>query len=393
MIHQRVLAVLSVSIALSACASMGKGSTAPAPGGNAASRRNPFLDVNFFLNPEYVDNVEATAKAFPAEADAIRKVKQYPSGLWLDSIAHVANLPLWLGEARKQQQASGKPTLSLVVVYDLPNRDCAANSSAGELKVSENGAARYRTEFIDVIAKHFKDYSELPIVVILEPDSLGNLVTNMNLPKCADSRSAYVDSTVYAIQKLQLPNVSIYLDAAHAGWLGWDHHRESLIKVYKKVLKQAGGTDMIRGFATNVSNYTHLYNRDGMAMESSDPCYNEMIYVKKLAVGLSDSGVKNKGFIIDTSRNGKGGIRKVWGHWCNIKGAGLGERPRAAPAPFIDAYFWIKPPGESDGISDPTQPRFDAECASNESAQGAPQAGVWFQSYFLDLVRNAVPPL
>jgi len=38
-------------------------------------------------------------------------------------------------------------------------------------------------------------------------------------------------------------------------------------------------------FATNVSNYTHLYNRDGMAMESSDPCYNEMVYVKKLAVG------------------------------------------------------------------------------------------------------------
>jgi cellulose 1,4-beta-cellobiosidase len=392
MIHQRVFAVLSVSIALSACASIGK-APSQAPTGRETSRRNPFLDVNFFLNPEYVASVEATAKAFPAEADAIRKVEQYPTGLWLDSIAHVANLPLWLGEARKQQQASGKPTLSLVIVYDMPNRDCAANSSAGELKVSENGAARYRTEFIDVIAKHFKDFSELPIVVILEPDSLGNLVTNMNLPRCADSRSAYIESTVYAIQKLQLPNVSIYLDAAHAGWLGWDHHREALIRVYKKVLKQAGGYDMIRGFATNVSNYTHLYNRDGMAMESSDPCYNEMVYVKKLAVGLSDYGVRNKGFIIDTARNGKGGIRKVWGRWCNIKGAGLGERPRAAPAPFIDAYFWIKPPGESDGISDPTQPRFDAECASDESAPGAPQAGVWFQSYFVDLVRNAVPPL
>jgi cellulose 1,4-beta-cellobiosidase len=392
MIHQRVFAVLSVSIALSACASIGK-APSQAPTGRETSRRNPFLDVNFFLNPEYVANVEATAKAFPAEADAIRKVEQYPTGLWLDSIAHVANLPLWLAEARKQQQASGKPTLSLVVVYDMPDRDCAAKSSAGELTASQNGGARYRTEFIDVIAKHFKDYSDLPIVAILEPDSLGNLVTNMNLPKCSEARSIYVDSTVYAIQKLQLPNVSIYLDAAHAGWLGWDHHREALIRVYKKVLKQAGGYDMIRGFATNVSNYTHLYNRDGAAMESSDPCYNEMVYVKKLAVGLSDNGVRNKGFIIDTARNGKGGIRKVWGHWCNIKGAGLGERPRAAPAPFIDAYFWIKPPGESDGISDPTQPRFDAECASDESATGAPQAGVWFQSYFVDLVRNAVPPL
>jgi cellulose 1,4-beta-cellobiosidase len=394
MIHQRVFAILSVSLAFSACAGTGTGGPGSVdPARAAASRRNPFLDVNFFLNPEYVENVEATAKAFPSDAEAIRKVKQYPTGLWLDSIAHVANVPLWLDEARKQQKASGKPTLSLLVVYDLPNRDCAANSSAGELKVEENGVARYRTEFIDVIAAHFKKYPELPIVVILEPDSLGNLVTNMNIPNCVAARDAYVNSTAYAIQKLGLPNVSIYLDAAHAGWLGWDHHREAIIKVYKKVLKAAGGVDMIRGFATNVSNYTHLYNRDGAAMESSDPCYNEMVYVKKLAVGLADHGVRNKGFIIDTSRNGKGGIRKVWGHWCNIKGAGLGERPRAAPEPFIDAFFWVKPPGESDGISDPTQPRFDAECASSESAPDAPQAGVWFQSYFHELVRNATPPL
>jgi len=94
------------------------------------------------------------------------------------------------------------------------------------------------------------------------------------------------------------------------------------------VLKAAGGVDTIRGFATNVSNYTHLYNRDGAAMESSDPCYNELVYVKKLAVSLADHGIRNKGFIIDTARNGKGQIRKVWGNWCNIKGAGLGERPR-----------------------------------------------------------------
>ena len=191
MIHQRVLATLSLSLAFSACAGTGTGGPGSVdPARAAASRRNPFLDVNFFLNPEYVENVEATAKAFPAEADTIRKVKQYPSGLWLDSIAHVANVPLWLDEARKQQKASGKPTLSLFVVYDLPNRDCAANSSAGELRVEENGVARYRTEFIDVIAAHFKKYSDLPIVVILEPDSLGNLVTNMNIPNCVAARDA-----------------------------------------------------------------------------------------------------------------------------------------------------------------------------------------------------------
>jgi cellulose 1,4-beta-cellobiosidase len=374
----------------------GGGASAPASGDSAraqASRRNPFLGANFFLNPEYVANVEATAKRFPSDADAIRKVKQYPTGLWLDSIAKVASIPQWLDQAKLQQQSSGQPTLSLFVVYDMPNRDCASKSSAGELKVAQNGAARYRTEFIDPIATHFRAYPDLPIVVILEPDSLANLVTNLNLPACDEARDVYVDSSAYAIQKLGLPNVSIYLDAAHAGWLGWDHHRENLIKIYKKVLKAAGGVNTIRGFATNVSNYTHLYNNDGMAMESSDPCYNELVYVKKLVVGLSDHGIRNKGFVVDTSRNGKGRIRKVWGNWCNIKGAGLGERPRAAPEPFVDAFFWIKVPGESDGTSDSTQPRFDPDCASSESAPNAPQAGTQFQAYFLDLVRNATPPL
>jgi cellulose 1,4-beta-cellobiosidase len=379
-----------------AYAGQGGPPTLGSPGGavqTSKNHRNPFVGVQFFLNPEYVAQVEAAAQSNPSDAAVIRKVKQYPTGLWLDSIAHVASVPKWLDQAKQQQQASGQPTLSVFVVYDMPNRDCAAKSSAGELRVAENGAARYRTEFIDPIAAHFKAHPELPIVVILEPDSLANLATNLNMPACAEARHVYMESAVYAIQKLALPNVSIYLDAAHAGWLGWDANREKAVKVFKQVLKAAGGVDMIRGFATNTSNYTHLSNRDGMAMESTNPCYNERIYVKKLAVMLSDFGIRDKGFIIDTSRNGKGQVRKVWGSWCNVKGAGLGERPRAEPEPFVDAYFWVKPPGESDGTSDPTQPRFDESCVSPDSAKGAPQAGAWFGSYFLDLVHNATPPL
>jgi cellulose 1,4-beta-cellobiosidase len=262
MTNQRVLAILAVSLALPACgAGLGKGAAAPAPDSAraAAAHRNPFLDVNFFLNPEYVENVEATAKAFPSDAEAIRKVKQYPSGLWLDTIAHVEFIPKWLNEARKQQQASGKPTLSLFVVYNMPNRDCAAKSSAGELRLDQNGATRYRNEYIERIVTLLKAYPELPIVTIVEPDSLPNLATNMNLPSCKEAHDAYIELTAYAIQRLaSLPNVSIYLDAAHAGWLGWNDNREKAVKVFKKVLKLAGGVDMIRGFATNTSNYTHL---------------------------------------------------------------------------------------------------------------------------------------
>jgi cellulose 1,4-beta-cellobiosidase len=79
--------------------------------------------------------------------------------------------------------------------------------------------------------------------------------------------------------------------------------------------------------------------------------------------------------------------------WCNIKGAGLGERPRAAPAPGVDAYWWVKPPGESDGASDPKTPGFDKGCSGGDAASGAPQAGKWFSTYFVDLVKNANPPL
>jgi cellulose 1,4-beta-cellobiosidase len=355
--------------------------------------KNPFKNVRFFLNPDYIEEVESTARKFPDKAAQIRRVEAQPTAVWLDTIAEVSKLPRFLDEAKKQQAESGQPTLSVFVLCDLPNRDCAAEASAGELAVEANGEARYRSEFIDPIAAQFEAHADQPIVAIVEPDSLANMATNMHMPKCAASAAAYRNSIVYAIKRLALPNVSIYLDAAHAGWLGWDHNRIKISNVFKRVLDEAGGIDKIRGFATNVSNYTHLRNRDGAALALTNPCPNEITYVKMLAETLSMYGIPGKGFIIDTSRNGKGGIRHQWGNWCNVKNAGLGERPRAEPMPGIDAYFWIKPPGESDGISDPSQPRFDEMCANPDAAQGAPQAGKWFESYFLELIRNATPTL
>ena len=317
---------------------------AAALGGQAGREANPFAGAAFFVDPDYAARVEATARRHSDEADAIRKVASQPTALWLDSIAKVAKVSGWLDEAKKQQIANGRPTALMLVLYDLPNRDCAANSSEGELRVEKNGEARYRNEFIDPLAALFQSHADQPIVVILEPDSLANLATNMGLPSCVAARSVYRDATVYALKKFALPNVSVYLDAGHAGWLGWDDNREKIAKVYKKVLVEAGGTQTIRGFVTNVSNYTHLRNRDGAVLEPTDPCPNELTYVKMLGETLSMYGIKDKGFLIDTSRNGKGGIRTKWGNWCNIKGAGLGERPRVQPEPGVDAFVWIKPP-------------------------------------------------
>jgi cellulose 1,4-beta-cellobiosidase len=363
-------------------------------GGSKSTRaENPFIGARFFINPAYKASVEAAAAADPTRGAQLVKVAAYPTAIWLDSIAAVANVSTALDQALEQQARSGQPVVTVFVVYDLPNRDCAAEASNGELSAEDGGEERYKRDFIDQIAAQFQAHNSQRIVAIVEPDSLPNLVTNMNIPKCAASGMVYRRSISYAISKLSMPHVYLYLDAAHAGWLGWDDNRSGAARVFREVLNAAGGVQQIRGFATNVANYTPLKRGEGKTLDSSNPCPDEITYVKRLSENLNDIGIENAGFIIDTSRNGRSGIRQDWGSWCNVKGAGLGERPQASPAPLIDAYYWVKPPGESDGVSDPSAPRFDPNCRSSDSAQNAPQAGQWFQSFFVELVRNAIPPL
>lgn len=391
-----VIGLVTLALLAAGCVRYSRGSrgTEQQNLGPAAAQKNPFEGAKLYLNPDYVAKVEQAAKDSPENAALYRKVAAHPTAIWLDTIERVASVGRYLDDAKRQQVASGQPTLTVFVVYDLPNRDCAALSSAGELKLSENGEQRYKSEFIDPIAAQFRAHPDQPIVVILEPDSLANLATNLGNPKCGESADAYLSCEAYAISRLALPNVGIYLDAAHAGWIGWNDNRSRMARIFKRVLDMAGGAHLIRGFATNVSNFNTLSDADGKKMDRSNPCPDEHSYVHRLSDTLKRVGIKKKGFIIDTARNGKGGLRHKWGAWCNVKGAGLGERPRAIiDDEPLDAYFWVKPPGESDGVSDPTQPRFDANCRSADSAPNAPQAGAWFSAYFADLVKNANPPL
>ncbi|HEY5957182.1 MAG TPA: glycoside hydrolase family 6 protein [Polyangiaceae bacterium] len=352
---------------------------------------SPFMGAELFRDPAYVAKVEAAAKADKANADLIRKVANYPTAIWLDSIASVSRIGKLLDAAEKQN-SNDKPVLVTFVIYDLPNRDCSAKASAGELDAEKGGAEKYKTDFIDKIAEKFALHPKLRIVAIVEPDSLGNLATNMNVPKCAASDQVYRSSIAYAIQKLHMPQVSTYLDAAHAGWLGWEANRPRIAKIFKDVLTQAGDTGMIRGFATNVSNYNTVAGSDGKKLGPANPCSDESTYVTKLTNALEIEGIRGKRFVIDTSRNGKV-VRATWGSWCNVKGAGIGPRPQASPLPLVDAYFWVKPPGESDGTSDPKATRFDANCASPDSMPNAPEAGQWFSAHFLEMAKNADPAL
>ena len=64
------------------------------------------------------------------------------------------------------------------------------------------------------ITKHTHRSSQLTTPT--EPDSLGNLVTNLNVAKCQESQTAYINGVEYAVKTLDFPNVSSYIDAIAA---------------------------------------------------------------------------------------------------------------------------------------------------------------------------------
>jgi cellulose 1,4-beta-cellobiosidase len=386
--------ILGFGLSLGACAMGPKPvPVTPATTPHAPDGVNPFAGARMYVNPDYSKTVEGLAAAHPGESGMLKKMAALPTAIWLSWIADTKDLPRYLDDALAQQKSGGKPVVTTFVVYDMPNRDCNAEASAGELPASDEGEARYQREYVDVIAAAFAAHADQRIAVILEPDSLANLITNLENPKCKAAEGIYKRSIAYAIAKLSLPNVFLYIDAAHGGWLGWPKNLAKSVPLYKEVLTMAGGPERIRGFALDVSNYNPPKDPTNPPRDPNAAPNDELGYAADLTKALAAAGITGKGFVIDTGRDGKAYIRTSTANWCNIKGAGLGERPRADPAPMIDAYLYIKVPGESDGIADPKAPRFDANCASDDATPGAPQAGKMFDSYLIDLLKNATPPL
>src|SRR5450432_1241936 len=386
--------VMGFGFALATCAAAPKPSpVVPSTTPHAPDGVNPFEGAHLYINPDYAKTVEGLAVAHPDDAALLKKMATFPTAIWLSWIADTKDVGRYLDDALAKQKAGGKPEVVTFVVYDLPNRDCNAASSAGELSADDTGEAGYQHRYIDVIAAAFAAHPDVRIAAVLEPDSLANLVTNLQNPKCEAAQGIYKRGIAYAITKLSLPNVFLYLDAAHAGWLGWPKNLGRSVTMYKEVLTMAGGADRIRGFALNVSNYDPAKDATNPKRQLDAAPDDELGYVGDLSKALDAAGITGKGFVIDTGRDGKGYIRSSPGNWCNIKGAGLGERPRAAPAPKVDAYLYIKVPGESDGTADAKATRFDENCVSEDATPGAPEAGKMFDAYLINLLKNATPPL
>lgn len=369
----------------------------------------------------------------------LSRIRKVPTAIWLTSTQSVTKGHRGNIASRVLASAAKKKRLVTFVVYNLPNRDCAAGASAGEyccMKKKENkcdmtgsdecsyGLRQYRRLFIDRLSRSVREYCDkVPMAFIIEPDSLPNLVTNLGMPNCGSSAtlSSYRKGISYAVRKLSSAcrKAAIYVDAGHGGWLGWKDNCEG----FADLIRDMGISKRMRGFAINVANYNALgvmcptsgfcdggKNADAECCKD-DPCqltgtynpgFTELNYamsLKKMG-GERIPGFKPR-FVIDTSRNGKGDARAECSNWCNIRDAGIGEFPtgKTRYPGIVDAYLWVKPPGESDGCTKVLPggsecPRFSESCASEDSIGNspneprAPEAGDWFAYNLKRLAMN-----
>jgi endoglucanase len=312
----------------------------------------------------------------------------------------------------------------VLVAYDVPGRDCSQYSSGGAAS-----SAAYR-QWIDAFAAGIGDNRAL---VVVEPDGLALLPEDCGptTDPTGELTAARIADLEYAVKTLKArPRTAVYLDAGNVQWHAVGEMAQRLL---------AAGVRHSDGFALNVSN-THptdhsarygtwtakcmWYATEGpeQARGHTDWCASQYYSSAAPNDGTPGNSVssadpttwrwtdawfdQNTGappaaelhhFVIDTSRNGLGAWTPEPGRysgdpevWCNAPGRGLGPRPTAdTDLPLVDAYLWIKIPGESDGsCTRNTGGTIDPEYGIVD-----PPAGTWWPDQARTLARNAAPRL
>ena len=202
----------------------------------------------------------------------------------------------------------------VVVAYAVPERDCGGASQGGAPDLPAYDA------WIDRFAAGL---GSREVIVVLEPDSIAQ-------SDClsAAARAGRFASLARAgrVLKAANPRARVYYDAGHSGW--------NPATQQAALLRQAGAASAASsdGIFSNVSNF-HTTSA-------------EIAYDRQVLAALG--GPPGLGAVIDTSRNGNGPPPE--GQWCDPAGRKIGQAPTLNTGePRIDAYLWVKLPGESDG--------------------------------------------
>uniref|UniRef100_UPI0031DF982C glycoside hydrolase family 6 protein n=1 Tax=Streptomyces hawaiiensis TaxID=67305 RepID=UPI0031DF982C len=247
----------------------------------------------------------------PRHAVIASRIAEQPAAVWFADYAPDTVT------ARVAAVTSGGAALGrvpVVVPYAIPGRDCGGHSQGGAPDLDAYDA------WIDRFAAGLGSGE---VIVVLEPDSVAQT-------EClsAAARADRFASLARAgrVLKGANPRARVYFDAGHSGWnaparqAAW--------------LRQAGAAspESSDGIFSNVSNF--------------HTTADEVAYDRRVLDALG--GPASLGAVIDTSRNGNGAPAE--GAWCDPTGRKLGRAPTLATgASRIDAYLWVKLPGESDG--------------------------------------------
>lgn len=297
---------------------------------------NPLSGQKFYVNPANpaAQNVRQLKSAGnEADAKQLEKIASRPIAEWLasDNGGTTQEVTDLAAAADKAKQ------MPVMTVYNTPQRDCGQYSSGGAADATE-----YKS-YIDAIAAGLKNHRG---VIILEPDAIAH-----TLDGCISEEAQITERyelLAYAITTLKTnPQVHVYVDAGNASWIK-DFSR--MVKALKQI-----GISKADGFALNVSNF-----------ETTEASVE---YGNKLS-----SELDGKHFVIDTSRNGNGPYTDESDDqkWCNPPGRALGTPPTSDTGiPDVDAFLWVKQPGDSDGAC----------------RDGAPEAGQWWPEYALALAK------
>lgn len=291
-----------------------------------SSRVNPFDGAAFFVDPGSNAARAAASSTDPEQAARFQKIAEQAQADWFgdwyptDQVQAIA--------ADRVARIRDQEALPVFVVYAIPSRDCGGYSSGGT-----NSPGAYRAW----IAAFAAGLDGGPVAVILEPDALAQLDC-LHGRKATDERLALLSE---AVDTLAAAGAAVYLDAGNAEWHPAATIADRLVRA---------NVAHARGFSLNVSNFFD---------DATSVTFGDAV----------SSLVGGKPFVVDTSRNGNGPTLDR--RWCNPPGRALGQPPTVGTG-NVDAFFWIKRPGESDG-----------------TCNGGPPAGTWWPDYAEQLAANA----
>ncbi len=293
-----------------------------------AASTNIATASRFATTPLYAyseaDPATAQAEAWrttrPADAARMDVIAKAPKMRWLGDW----NGDIYTSAARYHNAAKAANKTSQIVTYNIPIRHCDPNANHGA-----PSAAAYKA-WIDDLARAVEIH---PGIVVVEPDALG-IIDCLS----ANKQQERYDLIRYASKTLAAAGAAVYIDASY--WVDVDEMASRL---------RRAGVEYAAGFSINVANYV-----DTDSLKA---------YGNKLSRATG-----GKHFVIDTGRNGSG----TNGEWCNAPGRSLGAQPQLFSSGLVDAYLWIKYPGESDG-----------------TCNGGPDPGQWWAEYALGLVTRA----